>query len=558
MEVNRELTWEANPRTIGQTLLAAAMRWPNHDAATIDGARATYAELWREAVAWSRSLIAMGTNRGDHIGVLMPNCMDYVVLFHAITLIGGTPVLLNARYGADELKYAVFKADIRFLFIGGHAAPRVDFRPSLRRIYPELSDWDGSEALRLAAAPRLERIVELGERRTGAWPGEAAFRSLDAPVSAVRTAAAEVEGGDIGLIMFSSGTTSSPKACMLSHRVLSETGLALAERFRMTEADRVYDPTPLFHMSTMLPMAACRATGAAFIGTAHFDPGEALAAIRDERVTIAYTSFPAITSALLGHPDFTTTDVSSIRLMNNVGPPELLRRYAQAIPHALHVTAYGLTEAGGVPFFSELTDTPEQRETRAGRGFPGVETRIVDPITGEDMPPFTSGEIWLRGFCLFDGYYNDPERTAEAMTPGGWLRTGDLGDLDEDGRIRYLGRLKDMLKIGGENVAALEIESFLITHPAVHAVSVVGVPDDRLSEVAAAFVELRPEARATAEELALYCVGRIASFKIPRYIRFVTEWPMSATKIQKFRLLDGFVPDGKIDPRALREAVSQQ
>jgi acyl-CoA synthetase (AMP-forming)/AMP-acid ligase II len=224
------------------------------------------------------------------------------------------------------------------------------------------------------------------------------------------------------------------------------------------------------------------------------------------------------------------------------------------MPWATHVSCYGLTEASGVPFFNELTDSPQQLSETCGRPFPGVEVRIVDPETLIDVPQGERGEIWLRGFCLFEGYYKDPERTAAVLTSEGWLRSGDIGALDSDGRIIYAGRFKDMLKIGGENVAAVEIEGFLSTHPAIELVQIVGVPDERLVEVAAAFVQLKAGATLSPDEVAGYCVGKIASYKIPRYVRFVESWPMSATKIQKFKLAEGFKPDGLVDVRALTES----
>jgi acyl-CoA synthetase (AMP-forming)/AMP-acid ligase II len=301
----------------------------------------------------------------------------------------------------------------------------------------------------------------------------------------------------------------------------------------------------------MLPLAACRAVGSAFIGTIAFDAKQALQVLEAERATIAYPVFPTITTALITHPDFAGRDLSSIRVVIDVGPADLLRRYIAAIPQAIHVNCYGLTEATGVPFYSELSDSDEERLESCGRPFTGVEVRIVDPETGEDAPTGEAGEIWLRGPCNFEGYYNDPDRTDEVFAGGGWLKTGDRGKLKPSGHLCYTGRFKDMLKIGGENVAAQEIENFLSTHPAVQIVQIVGVPDDHLQEVAAAFVELRPDAQVQPEELVAYCAGKIATYKIPRYVRFVSEWPLSSTKIQKFKLRDGFVPDGKLDVRAI-------
>lgn len=563
MAASREMTREArgdavpfltaDPLAIGGGLLAAARQWPDNDALVIDGRRATHAQLLDEVVARARGLVGAGVRPRDHVGILMTNCWDYVVLFYAITLIGGCAVPLNARYRRDDLGYTVRKADLRFLFTGGHAHDFVDYRDLLAKVYPELARWDGRQRLNLEAAPLLERIFNLADPRETVWPTEAELAA-----DAERTALADiaemaraVEPDDVGLMIFSSGTTADPKACMLTHRSLGFTGAALAERFGMDENDRFWDPLPMFHMSTMLPLAACRAAGSAFLGTAAFDAARALDVLEKEAVTIAYPVFPTITTAIISHPDFAGRDLSSIRVVIDVGPSDLLRRYMRAIPQAVHVSCYGLTEASGVPFYSELTDSEEERLSSCGRPFAGMEVRVVDPETGGDVACGEHGEIWLRGPCVFEGYYRDPVRTAEVFAPGGWLKTGDRGMLRASGHLCYTGRFKDMLKIGGENVAAQEIENFLATHPAIQIAQVVGVPDDHLQEVAAAFLELRPGAALEAEDLVAFCAGRIATYKIPRYVRVVDGWPMSSTKIQKFRLRDDFVPDGKLDVREI-------
>jgi fatty-acyl-CoA synthase len=300
-------------------------------------------------------------------------------------------------------------------------------------------------------------------------------------------------------------------------------------------------------MSTMLPLAACRASGAAFIGNAHFEAGAAAREIVAERATILYPSFPTLTNALFEHPAFTPTALDHVRIVNNVGPPDLLRRYAALLPRATHVSAYGLTEAGGVISFNDLDDTPDQLAETCGAPFAGIEVRIVDPETLTPLPAGERGEILIRGPTLFSGYYRDEQKTREVVTADGWLRSGDLGALGDGGRIRYLGRLKDMLKVGGENVAAVEIESHLCTHPAIMAAQVIGVPDDRLQEVPAAFVELHAGATLAPHDVIRHCVGRIAGFKVPRYVYFVDGWPLSATKIQKFRLRERVREADRID-----------
>lgn len=537
--------------TVGGTLARAADRFADRPALVYDGREATYAELFTQVVERARSLVGLGVQPGDHVGVLAPNCWDYVVLYYAIEMVGGCAVLLNARYRADDLAYVIPKSQISLLFVGGHAWRHCDYRPMLGEVFPELAGWSGGE-LSVAAAPALRGVIELGDERPGNWPGlamlEAAAEGVGA--DAVMERAAAVEPDDVGLIIFSSGTTSRPKACMLTHGSLSRMGTAMAGRFRLTEQDRVWDPLPLFHMSTILPMAGCRATGACFIGMGHFSADEAMDLLIERRPTVQYAGFPTIISALVTHPQFDRYDQSDLRINHVVGPVDLMRRYGTLFPGAKYVNSYGLTEGTGVPCYSQIDDPDDVLFETSGPICEGMELAIF----GEDdriVPHGEPGEIRMRGFGVFAGYFDDAEATAAAVDAGGWLHTGDLGRIGAMGRVVYEGRLKDMLKIGGENVAAVELESFLATHPAIRMAQVVGVPDERLMEVAAAFIELNPGEALSEEDVARHCAGRIASYKIPRYVRFVESWPMSATKVQKFELLRGFTPERKIDPAGL-------
>jgi fatty-acyl-CoA synthase len=539
--------------TTGETLRRAAEQWPDREAIAMDGQRLTWSQFYERSMLMARGLLGMGLQPGCHVGLLGPNSIDYLLLFQAIGLIGGCAVTLNARYRDEDLAYVVQYADLDALFIGGHGLPHTDFRAMLCRVFPEIADWNGRTQLKLAAAPKLKFVVNVADAREEKWPTmlHLEYAAGRLPPHCIIGLAPMIDDESVCLMMFSSGTTANPKACMLSHRSLALTGAALAKRWKLTVEDRMFDPLPFFHMSTMLPLAACRASGCAFISTLHFDAGEALKTYAGERITISYASFPTMMSAIVAHPDFATTDLLRLRLVHCVGPADLLRRYAAALPHVHIINAYGLTEASGVPCYSDPDDPHELSFTTNGVPFEGVEVKIIDAETGEDLPPTGRGEICLRGYVVFKGYYKDPEGTAKVLSADGWLRTGDIGTTDGHGRIIYDGRLKDMVKVGGENVAAVEVEGFLCTHPAVLLAQVIGVPDDHLLEVIAAYVELKPGQSVTPEELIEYCAGRIASYKIPRYIRIVTEWPMSTTKIQKFKLRETFRPEGKIDVRAI-------
>jgi len=531
--------------TVADTLSRAAESRPDGSAIVIAAHRLTHSVVLKEAQRYASALAALDIRGGDHIGILMPNCLEYLLLVFGCALSGVRPVLLNARYRIDDLRYVIPHSDMQWLFTSAKQSERADYASMLSALYPQLGSWDGARALALAEAPGLRGVHCFHADMDAQWPDEQRFLS-NAGAWRVND-----DPEQIALVMYTSGTTAHPKACLLSHRALECAGHGLARRYRMTAADTFWDPLPFFHMSTMLPLAACRAVAATFIAREHFDAHDSLHEIARERATILYPSFPALTNALFGHAEFDAARLGHVRIVNNVGPPDLLRRYAQTLPAATHVSAYGLTEAGGVIAFNDLDDTPDQLAETCGQPFDGIEVRVVDPETHEPRPDGEPGEILIRGPTLFSGYYKDSDQTRRAMIDG-WLRSGDLGTLAPGGRIRYLGRIKDMLKVGGENVAAIEIESFLCTHPAIKIAQVVGAPDARLQEVPAAFVELRDGERLAAADVVRYCIGRIASFKIPRYVYFVDDWPMSATKVQKFRLAERIDPADRIDPAQYR------
>jgi acyl-CoA synthetase (AMP-forming)/AMP-acid ligase II len=519
--------------TIGDLLLRAAERWPDRQAVVFPETSRTYAELAEGARRVARGLHALGVRRGEHVGLLMPNCIELVEAIFGVALLGAVLCPLNARYRSAELGYVVENADHVVLLTSDVVVEHVDYVPLLHEALPGLAETGRSDA-----APKLRHVVLLGEREAPGFLTGAEFARLADTVAPeeLEPLRARVRVRDPGVILTTSGTTANPKGCVLTHEAIVRGSRAVAERERVTEDDVCWDPLPLFHTSGLQPLLYVLDRGGRFVCMTHFEPGAALAQIRAQGATLVKSTFPPVTMALVNHPDFASLDVSRIRLVQLVAPPDTLRIVQRAFPHAAIQGAYGLCEGGGYVAVNELDETDETRLQTEGPPFPGIEVRVVDPDTGADVPPGTPGELLLRGFTLFEGYYGDPQRTREVLDEDGWLHTGDRGSVDADGRIRFLGRLKEMIRVGGENVGPAEIEGFLSTHPAVHLVQAVGVPDPRLDEVPAVFVELKPGATATEAELIEYCRGKIASFKVPRYVRFVTEWPMSATKIQRFRL----------------------
>jgi fatty-acyl-CoA synthase len=527
--------------TLGDVLVRAAARDPHAEAVVFPDRRRTYGELEAGAVAVGRSLAALGIGRGSHVGILMPNCMDFVEVLLGASLLGAVVVPVNARFKPRELGHVIVDGDLDVLLTSDIIERHTDYVALLHETLEGLADAPDPRALRLPAAPRLGTIVLLGAGGAPGMMDRAAFAALAADVDAdhVDVARSRVAMRDVAVMMYTSGTTAMPKGCPLSHEALVRTSVVgVRSRFRLTPQDRFWDPLPLFHMSAILPLIGVMDAGAAFISTTHFHADEALQTLDDERVTVSFATFPAITQQLLNHPEYHADRWKHIRQINNVAPRDTLVAMQEQMPHTIQTSAYGCTEVGGVVAFGDPRDPLEARVGATGRPFDGIEVEIRSLETGEPVGSGERGTIHVRGYCVFEGYYKEPELTAQRIDADGWFDTGDIGALDEEGRVTYLGRIKDMLKVGGENVAAVEIESHLGAHPAVAIAAVVGVPDPRYMEVPAAFVQLRPGSAVTEEELLEHCRRGLARFKVPRHLRFVTEWPMSATKIQKFRLAE--------------------
>lgn len=528
--------------TLGDLLLMAADARTDADAVVFPDSRQSFGELAQRAMARARGLLALGVQPGDHVGLLLPTCPEFPEFLFAIALCGAVTVPINARFRAGELAYVIENADLVTLVTTGQVAEHVDFVERLGEGLPGLDRAPDPRRLTLAAAPRLRNVVLLGGSRRDGFVAEEDFARLatSVPPAAVDRARMRVRVRDPALMLYTSGTTANPKGCPLSHEAIVRNSIALGRyRYRLGPEDRFWSPLPMFHIAAILPMLAIFDVGGAYLTMRYFEAGAALAMLEREKATATYPCFVTIMSDLIRHPDFPRTDLSRVRLMNSnfaVQPPGIRDAMLEAMPDAIYVGTYGMTETGGTVCTSELTDSLEARCTRLGTPLPGLEVRIADPATGHEVPAGERGEILVRGYCLFDGYYKDPAKTAEAIDADGFFHTGDIGSFDADGQIMFHGRIKDMLKVGGENVAAAEIETYLAHHPAVKLAQVVGVPDSRLQEVVAAFVELEAGASLTEQEAIDFCRGKIASFKVPRYVRFVTEWPMSASKIQKFRL----------------------
>ncbi len=532
--------------TLGDLLLLAADRYPGSPALIFPDSKITYAELTERVLRRARSLKALGIRPREHVGLLLPTSAEFIEFMFAIALCGAVVVPMNARYKHSELGYVIENGDLVTVITTSRISEHVNFVERLAQALPGLQSAR-AERLTLERAPRLRNLVLLGETRA---PGFMTAEQLDSLADGVSEDVVHetrlcVRLRDIAIMLYTSGTTANPKGCLLTHEAMVRNSIALGRhRYALRHEDVFWSPLPIFHIAAILPLCAIFDVGGAYATMPYFDAGTALKMIEREKVTATYPCFVTIMSDLIEHPDFGHTDLSRITLMNSnfaVQPPAIAAAMLKALPGATYVGTFGMTETAGTVTTSRLDDPQEQRIRRLGRPLPGVEVRIRALEAEGDAPAGTVGEVLVRGYCTLEGYYKDPRKTAEALDAEGWYHTGDLGSMDGAGTMMFHGRLKDMLKVGGENVAAAEIEGCLQRHPAVKLAQVVGIPDARLVEVPAAFIERRPGAAVTDAELMTFCRGEIAGFKVPRHVRFVSEWPMSASKIQKFRLRDSLL-----------------
>jgi len=519
--------------TLGALPEKAARRWGAREAIRFRDRRWTFAEIADGVDRVARGLVALGVRPGDKVALWMLNRPEWVEIAFAILRIGAVLVPINTRFRTDDVAYVVAQSDSSTLILAERSGP-VDYLAMVRELQPI---GVGREASRL---PKLERVVLFGDERrpeTVAWSDLLARGSLvDDAMFAARVAAVDPEG--LAFLMYTSGTTGFPKGVMHNHRVVRNV-TDRAFRLGITEHDVIMMYLPLFHTFAFTEgMLTSMISGARQVLVETFDPDESLALIARERATIVHgfdTHFKELCDAHDRHP----RDVSSVRTglcAAGMSSSTSTARRARTLFRGL-VSGFGMSECSVGVAIGALDSTEEQSCEASGYPAPGYEIRVVDPASGKDQPVSTPGEILVRGYTLMLGYYNKPEATAAALDADGWLHTGDMGLFRPDGYLRFMGRYKDMLKIGGENVDPMEVEAYLMTHPAISVAAVVSYPDARLSEVGVAFVRRAPGHPLTEEDVLAHCRGRIASFKIPRHVIFVDDFPMTSSgKIQKVKL----------------------
>ncbi|CAH1663879.1 MULTISPECIES: class I adenylate-forming enzyme family protein [unclassified Chelatococcus] len=534
----------STPVSLADVILRSAETWPDDEALILPDERHTYRSIADRAWHIALGLSALGVKPGENVGILMTNSADFVVSVFGIAMLGAVAVPINNRYRSWEIGFIAKDCDLRAIITHDKAKDYTDYADLLADALPALKEARNPIALSVEAAPALGAVVLLGGAERNGFVGEKVFDDLAAKAdeARVRNWCEGVSAASIAAIIYTSGTTSQPRGAMLSQEALVRHWTMAGFRWGVKPGVKFWDPCPLFHIAGIGPLVFTLALGGTFVTDTHFEAGKALDLISAEKPNMLYPTYPPLTMDLVSHPKFETTDFSQTIAWLNVAPPETLRRMQAAIPNAAQVTLYGSTEGGYVTMTSPEDDY-ETRMTTGGLPMPGVEVRVVDPETGSEMPQGSAGEIRYRGYNTLRGYYKDTEKTAATLNGDGWVHTGDIGDFDTSGRLTFRGRLKDMLKVGGENVAPAEVEQFLEGHPAVKLAQVVGIPDTRLVEVPVAFVELHEGRSVTEAELVAFCKGTIASFKVPRVVRIVSDWPMSATKIQRGKLREDILAE---------------
>ena len=516
--------------TIGENLRRTVKRFGDREAIVVrsQGYRATYRQLWDQTSALARALLASGVQRGDRVGIWSPNRFEWVVTQFATARIGAILVNINPAYKTSELQYALTQSGVSLL-IHARAFRSSDYMATVGEVSghcPELretivfdDDWAGL----------LERASDVSEGDLAARESRLQF---DDPIN----------------IQYTSGTTGFPKGATLSHHNILNNGYLVGEMIKYTEQDRVCIPVPFYHCFGMvMGNLACSSHGACMVvpGEA-FDPLATLETIAAERCTSLY-GVPTMFIAQLAHARFREFDLSSLRTGIMAGSPcpvETMKQ-VQSSMHMPEVTiCYGMTETSPVSTQSSWDDPLDRRVSTVGRVHPHVEIKIVDPETGAIVPRGVAGELCTRGYSVMIGYWGNEAATDEAIDAAGWMHTGDLATADEDGYVNIVGRIKDLIIRGGENVYPREVEEYLYTHPAVLDVQVIGVPSEKYGEEVMAWVKRRPGMDVSREDLVAFCRGRIATFKIPSYWKFVDEFPTTVTgKVQKFRMREAAIAE---------------
>ncbi|NYS61434.1 AMP-binding protein [Vreelandella salicampi] len=529
--------------TIGDKFDEIVAQYPDNDALIVlhQDIHWTYQQLQEEVNRVARGLLALGVQAGDRVAIWAPNCSEWTLTQFATAKIGAILVNINPAYRTHELEYALNQSGARFL-ITADSFKSSDYRGMLVELAPELKA-SAEGKLKSKKLPELEGVINLStEKYDGMWRWQDLLdQANQISQTDVDDLQATLQFDDPINIQYTSGTTGFPKGATLSHHNILNNGFFVAESMGFTSEDRLVIPVPLYHCFGMvMGNLGCVTHGAAMIYPGEgFDPESVLKAVHSQRATALY-GVPTMFIAELDHPDFSSLDLSSLRtgiMAGSICPAEVMRQVIDKMNMKGVQIAYGMTETSPVSTQTGADDSIDKRVSTVGRTQPHLESKIVDPGSGGILPRGEIGELCTRGYSVMLKYWNNEKATEEAIDEAGWMHTGDLATMDDEGYVQIVGRIKDMVIRGGENVYPKEIEEFLYTHPGVSEVQVTGVPDKKYGEELIAWVKLNGKQDVTDEELREFCKGKITHFKIPRYFKFVDEFPMTVTgKIQKFKM----------------------
>ena len=533
--------------TIGKALYDTVEKYPDHEALVCPefGVRLTYKQFYHKCREVASGLIALGVKKGDHVSVWATNVPEWVYLQFSLGMIGGVLVTVNTSYKSHELEYQLKQSDSTTLFmIEGYRDS--NYYQIVRELIPNL-DCAQPGMVNASKLPMLKNIVYIGKR--DATPGMFTFNDIVLLGNSITDETldkriSECDVDDVINMQYTSGTTGFPKGVMLTHYNIVNNGLMVGDVMGTSPHDKLLIHVPLFHcFGCVMSTLNCVTHGAAMVVMESFDPLKSLQAVASEKCT-AINGVPTMFIAMLNLPDFNNYDMSSLRTGIMAGAPcpvETMNQVRTRMHCPDIVIAFGQTESSPVMTMTRRDDPVSLRVSTIGRLLPDIEGKIVDPETGEDLPPNTQGEIVTRSACVMKGYYKMPEATANAIDKDGWLHTGDLGSVDENGYFKVTGRIKDMIIRGGENIYPREIEEFLLTNQNIQDVQVVGIPDEKYGEQVLAAIQLKEGQSPSAEEMIAFCTGKIARHKIPKYWEFVKTFPLTASgKVQKYKLREMF------------------
>lgn len=544
----RELT---QSKTWSDLLKEAARQWPDREALVFGEQRVSYAEYQENTKRVAKGLYAIGIRPGDHVALWMTNRVEWSYCRFGIYQLGAVMIPVSTRYRTEDLDYILKQSDAKVLIMENVFLGKINATDMLGAVCPELASFEPGE-LKSTKYPLLRSVICLGGEQAGCFSWEDILRAGEGVSD--KDIEVELRPDDLIHIIYTSGTTGFPKGVMTPNTNQIAYSAITAEAFNLQEGNRYLNLPPFFGNIGLWSMNLCIITGATLVITDRFRPLDALNLIEQEKIT--HTMFvPTMLGDVLSHPDLAKFDLSSLKYIHSGGaylPTKLILEAKEKFGITIN-NAYGLVEASGLDTWVPMGDTEEHVQRTIGVAMPHAEVTIRDPNTNEELPPGKEGEICMKevfpGSCHMKGYYKQPELTSQTIVDG-WLHSGDLGVMDEEGYFTITGRVKEMFTVGGFNVSPPEIEEFLRKYPKVQDVAVVGVPDERLGEVGAAYIRLKEGEAATEEEIINLCKEKLADIKVPRYVFFVEEFPLNPqAKVQKFKLREQFIKERGIEEK---------